>query len=383
MPRILIVGGGILGTFHALEAVRRGWEVTHFDASAEPQASTVRSPGALNWSWAATGLDLDLSLRARAAWDEVARTAPGIELRRTGSMVLATTLDEVAVLGHLAARADAERRGWTLLDEHAIRSANPALQGMAIAALHSAVDAAVEPRSVLGELRDLLSAHDGYRFLGGREVHDYGPGSVTDITGRVHKGDLVILCPGRSSSLTTSAVRQPAVLRDVHIQVAQTEPSEARLPVPVADLASLGRHGLLGDEAPVRRHEDPLLGETEVRFTCVQRASGALTLGEARQLEEPFGFDVAERPTKTFLAHLEALLGREAPPVTRQWAGVVKECTDGRLWFRETLDETVALVTGADQRGIALAPVIAADTMDWLLEGDETGATRPGAAGAA
>lgn len=383
MPRILIVGGGILGTFHALEAVRRGWDVSHFDASAEPRASTARSPGTLNWSWAASGLDLALSLRARAAWGDLTGSAPGIELRCTGSMVLATTLEEVGVIGRLAARGDARQRDWRMLDEAAIRSTNPAVQGVALSALHSRIDGVVEPRAVLGQLRDLLARHDSYRFLGGREVHDFGRGSVTDTTGRVHRGDLVVLCPGRSSSLTNSALRQPAVLRDVHIQVAQTEPLDGELPVPVADLASLGRHGLLVDEAAVPRHDDPLMGDTEVRFSCVQRASGALTIGEARQLQAPFDFDVAERPTRAFLDHLGALLGRPAPPVTRQWSGVVKECTDGRLWFREALDETVALVTGSDQRGIALAPVIAADTLDWLLDGDETGATRPGAAGAA
>ena len=105
----------------------------------------------------------------------------------------------------------------------------------------------------------------------------------------------------------------------------------------------------------------------ELRLTCVQRPGGGLTVGEARvTLEEPFDFDVAERPTKMLLAHLETIIGGPVPAVTRQWTGTIRECVDGRLWFRDDLDETVAMVTGTDQRGITLAPVIAADTFDWL-----------------
>jgi glycine/D-amino acid oxidase-like deaminating enzyme len=379
MPRVLIVGGGILGTAHALEAVRRGFDVEQFEAEAEPRASTARSPGALHFSWAAGPLDLELSRRSARAWGELAGTDHGGFLRSTGSDVVAVTEHEFDVLQHLLARPDAADRRWELLEPSQVRRSNPAVRGAILGSLHSDLDVVVEPRAALDRLRSHLAGLDAFRFRGGREVRDFGADSITDATGRVHRGDLVVLCPGIRSDLATSALRQPSVLRPVRLQVAQTEPLAAVLAAPVSDVAAPLRHGLGGDVEPLPPQTDPLVGEVELRLTCVQRPGGALTVGEARTMEEPFDFDVAERPTKLLLGRLEEVLGCPVPPVARQWTGTVRECVDGRLWFREVLDDTVALVTGADQRGITLAPVIAEETFDWLMFGRDSGATHPGA----
>jgi glycerol-3-phosphate dehydrogenase len=41
--RVAIVGGGILGTAHALEAIARGHEVVQFEREAEARGATVRN----------------------------------------------------------------------------------------------------------------------------------------------------------------------------------------------------------------------------------------------------------------------------------------------------------------------------------------------------
>ena len=381
MPRALIVGGGILGTFHAIEALERGWQVDLFDAEAEPHDATARSPGALSPSWAADGLDLTLSLRARERWAEISRKVPDLKLRATGSLVVAADDRELQLLQEASGHASAALRGWQLIGPEATRLHNPALQGEVAGSLHSPLDAVMEPRTMLLRLREHLQTNPAYRFIAGREIRDFDAGSITDTTGRVYRGDLVVLCLGTRASLTTSVLGSPATLHRLRLQMLQTEPLGTDFPTLVADVHTLARHGLLSP-AMIERYAapDPLLGEYDVRFSCVQRASGALTVGEAREAEEPFGFDLAERPAKVLLARLEQFLGRPAPAVVRRWNGTLHECSDGRLWHRGDLDETVALITGADQRGITLAPVIAADTFDWLLDGIDSGATRPGTA---
>jgi FAD dependent oxidoreductase TIGR03364 len=380
MPRALIVGGGVLGTFHAFEAIDRGWEVQHFDAEPEPHEATARSPGAITSSWAGEGLDLELSLRARATWDALSDRWPGLRLRSTGSLVVALSADEMAVLEDVAGLPSAPEREWRLLDPGEARSLNPALGGAILGALHSPLDALVEPREVLEQVRRELDRHEHYHFRGGVEVRDFDAGSVTDSRGRVVRGDLVVLCPGTRTDLATSITAPPAVLKRVRIQMLQTEPVPAEVRTIVADTTSLLRHlrrsaatggGLPGPNCPA--------GEYEVRFNCSQRETGALTVGESREYDEPFEFDLAERPAKAMLSRLGDVLGSPAPSVVRRWAGTVHECVDGRLWYREDLDESVVVVSGTDQRGVTLAPTIAADTFDWVLTGIDSGATRPGA----
>ncbi|MCZ7630617.1 MAG: FAD-binding oxidoreductase [Microthrixaceae bacterium] len=381
MTRALIIGGGILGTAHAMEALGRGWEVTQFEVSAEPQASTPRSPGVLRFSRCAPGLELQLGMAAARAWRELAARADRALIRDTGSIVVATDDLEASVMAELADRVDAEDRCWRWLDEPSARAAHPELGGQVRGILTSDLDLVVEPRALLENLRGSVTANDRYTFRGGVEVREVGPDSITDANGRTHRGDLVVLCPGSRSDLTVSVLRQPPILRSIRLQMAQTERFEGTLPTPVSDLAALGQSGIGRSEGITGTAADPRLGSTEVGLTCVQRLNHSLTVGEARDQNEPFSFDVAQRPTDVLMNRLRVILGSEPPPVTRQWVGSVRQCVDGRLWLREDLDETVSLVTGAGQRGIMLAPVIAEETFNWLADGIDSGATRPGADG--
>jgi glycine/D-amino acid oxidase-like deaminating enzyme len=42
---MVIIGGGILDTAHAMAAVRRGHEVAHLERELEPRGATVRDVG--------------------------------------------------------------------------------------------------------------------------------------------------------------------------------------------------------------------------------------------------------------------------------------------------------------------------------------------------
>lgn len=381
MARVLIVGGGILGTAHAIEALGRGWEVVQFETSAEPNAATPRSVGALHFSRCAPGLELHLAMAAARSWRELATRTSRPLVRETGSMVVATDELEAGLLGALADRTDAEDRGWRLIDADKARESLPVLRGDITAALRCDLDLVVEPRSLLESLRTILLHDDHYTFKGGIEVRDVNADSVTDTSGRTHRGDFVVLCPGSRSDLAVSVMRQPSILRSTRIQVAQTERFDGDLGVPVSDLAALANSAIGRAEDLEGIPVDPLLGTTEVGLTCVQRRNRTLTVGEARDDNEPLEFDIAQRPTEVLMARLGAILGTQPPRIARQWVGSVRTCVDGRLWLREDLDETVALITCAAQRGILLAPVIADDTFDWLLHGIDSGATRPGADG--
>ena len=53
--RVVIVGGGVVGTMHALQACQRGWEVIHLEADAGPRRASVRNFGLLWVSGRAPG----------------------------------------------------------------------------------------------------------------------------------------------------------------------------------------------------------------------------------------------------------------------------------------------------------------------------------------
>src|ERR1700761_6436568 len=127
--RVVIVGGGILGTMHAVMARRRGLTVTHLEREPDGRGASVRNFGLVWVSGRRAGAELDLALRARELWAELGAAVPGLHFRAAGSLTLATAEAELRLLKEAAAMPDAVRRRFELLDPAAVRAANPALRG--------------------------------------------------------------------------------------------------------------------------------------------------------------------------------------------------------------------------------------------------------------
>jgi glycine/D-amino acid oxidase-like deaminating enzyme len=114
MERVVVVGGGVLGTMHALAARRRGLDVLHLEREPEPRGASVRNFGLIWVSGRAAGPELSLALRARAAWEELAAEVPAIGFRAHGSLTVAEDEAELQLMKEASARPDAAVRGYEL-----------------------------------------------------------------------------------------------------------------------------------------------------------------------------------------------------------------------------------------------------------------------------
>src|SRR5580693_4904845 len=266
--RVVVIGGGVLGTMHAVAARRRGYEVVHLEREGEARGASVRNFGLVWVSGRRAGAELALALRARELWAELGAAVDGLCFRPAGSLTLATDDAELRVLKEAAALPDAVQRDFELLDPGAVRAVNPALRGYLAAS-------AAEARP---------GRPSGYEWLPGREVTEIAPNAVRDHTGAWHQCDLVVLCPG---AVFTGVVGRylGALARDgvrrVRLQMMQTAPLAQRLATAVADGDSLryypaydlpGR-GQLPPQAPVAER-------TRAQLLMVQRADGGLTIGD-------------------------------------------------------------------------------------------------------
>jgi FAD dependent oxidoreductase TIGR03364 len=375
--RAVIVGGGVLGTMHAVAAQRRGFEVAHLEREAEARGASVRNFGLVWVSGRKAGPELGLALRARELWAELGAQVPGLGFRAAGSLTLATGDAELALLKEAAALPDAERRGFALLDPMAVREVNPALRGEFAGGLLCRADAIVEPRQVLPALRGYLAARgqgaSGYTWRPGREVTEVGPNAVRDHTGAWHRGDLVILCPGAAHTgvagryLARGGVLGVLGVRRVRLQMMQTAPLAERVTTALADGDSLRYYPAY--DLPGRAQLPPqaaAAGRARAQLLLVQRADGGLTIGDTHEYAEPFAFDVDEDAYDHLRARAEALLGASIPRVQRRWSGVYSEVHPGvaghALYHRAEVEPGVVLVTGPGGRGMTCSPAIAEET---------------------
>jgi FAD dependent oxidoreductase TIGR03364 len=370
---VVIAGGGVLGTMHAVAARRRGFEVVQLEREAEARGASVRNFGLVWVSGRRAGSELSLALRARELWQELGAEVPGLGFRAAGSLTLAAEDAELGLLKEAAELPDAPQRGFELLDPAGVRAVNPALRGEFAGGLLCRLDAIVEPRQVLPALRGYLAAGDegtsGYQWIPGREVTEIVPNAVRDHTGTWHHGDLVILCPGAAHTGVVGrylARGGTCPVRRVRLQMMQTAPLTERITTALADGDSLryypaydlpGRSQLAPQSAAAQQARAQLL--------LVQRADGGLTIGDTHEYGEPFAFDVDEDAYDHLRARAQALLGTPLPRTQHRWAGVYSEVnpTAGHgLYHRSEVEPGVVLVTGPGGRGMTCSPAIAEET---------------------
>jgi FAD dependent oxidoreductase TIGR03364 len=369
MTSMVIVGAGIIGTMHAVLARRAGWNVTQLDRDAEPRSASVRNFGLVWVSGRAEGPELDLGLRARRLWQDIATDAPGVGFRPDGSMTIAQLPEEVAVLEQVVARADAVDRGLHLLGPDEVRTVNPALRGEMLAGMHCTTDAVVEPRLALPALRRQLQTgagpdDRGYRFRGGRIVTELRAGSVVDHTGERHGADVVVVCPGAERQGPMADLLEAAPVRPVRLQMMQTAPLGEPLTTSLADGDSLRyypafRVPALADLPP----QAPVAARHHMQLLISQRATGELTIGDTHDYEEPFDFAGDEAPYEHLTQRAESILGRPLPAVRRRWTGVYSQCLDEAICHRRQVAPGLWVVTGPGGRGMTLSPAIAEQTM--------------------
>jgi FAD dependent oxidoreductase TIGR03364 len=366
---VVIVGGGVLGTMHAYTARARGHRVVHLEREAGPRGASVRNFGLVWISGRSTGPELELAQRARDLWERIGADVPGVGFRPRGSITVARTPAELAVCESAADGPESAVRGFELLDAGRLRELNPALRGSALGGLLCRRDGSVEPRQVLGAIRDHLNQDTAYTYLPDRTAVELADGAVRDHTGAWHHGDLVVLNTGATLTGIAGEHLSAAPIRRCRLQMMQTAPLDEELTTAVADADSFRyypgyrEHGIDALEA-----QHPIAAEHRMQLLMVQRADGGLTIGDTHAYDEPFDFAVEQAPYDYLSEVAEALLGRALPPIVRRWAGVYCETTDGATYHRSTVRPGVIAVTAPGGRGMTCSPAIAEATFTaWEL----------------
>jgi FAD dependent oxidoreductase TIGR03364 len=365
--RAVVAGAGVLGTWHALELVRAGWEVVHLESALAPTGASVRNFGLIWVSGRRDGEELDVALRARRRWQEVGADVPALGFRANGSLTIARTEAERAVMEAFAHLPAAAERGISFVEPDEVKERNPAVAGASTGGLHCGLDAAVEPRRALGALREHLAriAPAQYRFHPGHRVMAAEPGgTLVDAEGTRWAGDLAVVATGADYDHLLGTSVAAKRLQRVQLQMFETEPFGADLTTSIADADTLRYYPAYVD-APLEGlgPQGPVAAAHHMQLLLVQRADGGLTVGDTHAYEEPFDFALSEAPTDELLARAASILGAPLPRVRSRWSGVYAQRRDGGVCLRQEIEARVILVTGPGGRGMTCAPAIAADTL--------------------
>jgi D-hydroxyproline dehydrogenase subunit beta len=365
---LAVVGAGIVGLAHAVEASRRGLSVTVVERDDRARGASVRNFGH-GFVSAQAGEAHDIAVETRERWISLAREA-GFWLRESGSVIVARADDELAVMEEfVAARGDGAR----------VLGPNEVLERVPVAAdglrggLWAETDCRVDPREAVPALAAWLAAAHDVRFLWGATVHEVEPGRLRTSRGAI-QAEHIVVAPGDDTDRLFPALAERARLERCTLHMLRVAPPNGRAirPAVLTGQALLRYRGFADcPSLPAVRarlqSERPDLVAAGMNLIVTQRPDGDLVIGDTHAygpLPAPFR---DERLDELVLHETARLLGAGHLRVRERWRGVYAHAPEREFLIAAPADG-VRLVTVTTGIGMTTALGLAPRVLDDLLD---------------
>lgn len=363
---LAVVGAGIVGLAHAVEAVGRGLSVTLIERDARAVGASVRNFGH-GCITAQTGEILAFGERGRSSWLRLAREA-GFWAAETGTVVAARAPEELDCLAELA-----EQRGdgVVLLDAATTAARVPVAPDTLLGGAFLPRDLRIDPRAAAPAIAAWLAAQPGVRMLWDTAVTGVEEGVVHTARGDVTAVRTVVAA-GHDLDRLLPALTDAAGVRRCALQMLQVRLPGVHVGPAVLTGSSLLRYPAFaatkGATALRERWEleRPEMLAASVNLMLTQRPDGDLVIGDTHTYAATLDPWSSEELDELLLAETRALLGVAQLPVVRRWRGVYASAPEPFLRARAAPGVVAVSVTSGI--GMTTAFGLAADVFDNLLE---------------
>lgn len=335
--RIVIVGAGILGLAHAVAALDAGYRVTVLEQDAAAITASVRNFGHVGASVQAGELG-ELARESLPIWLGLVQRA-GVEARRSGTLAIARSAAEAAVLEEVVAdRAPEGARlftGAAAAEELRIDAGNAAA-GRIRAGLFLPADITANPRTAVARIAAWVDAHERGEVRFSTTVHSVDTGAVETNRGRF-EADEIIVATGHVMGRLFPELAETAGVRECALQMARVRaPHAMGLGPAVLTGTSMLRYGrFAGPAAEALRaellSERPELGEIDANVMFTQQADGTLLVGDSHMTHAAAPPFLDERWSQILLDEVASVLGAGRLEVLERWQGLYATSAKGDL----------------------------------------------------
>jgi FAD dependent oxidoreductase TIGR03364 len=371
---LIVVGAGILGTFHAYFAAKRGWRVLLLERGEWPGEASVRNfgtlmAGSLVGEWRRRGLE------SIAIYRELAPHA-GFEFYSSGSLYQVTTPTEAAVLEEFSQLAPEARCRCEVLEPSRATTLNPLLQREHVClALFFPDDARVEPRGLFRRLIPWLVREWRIEYRPATAAIDVwenaGEACVRTATGAEMHARHIVVCNGSDLRTLFPDRFTAASFQRCKLQMLRTVPQQqVPLPTTVASGLTLRRYPAFAVcPSWTRLNQEPVAAgvlEAGIHILAVQDADGSLVIGDSHEFSTGDFSEVLDaRIEGLILSEAHKLLQLPTWAIAERWHGVYSMPGNAEL-HRETMHGVIHLVTGIRGKGMTTGPAVARETIDAL-----------------
>ncbi|MFV0432460.1 MAG: TIGR03364 family FAD-dependent oxidoreductase [Leucobacter sp.] len=329
-PHLAVVGAGIVGLAHAVAALDAGYRVTVIEQDAAAVTASVRNFGHVSTS-AQAGEIGEIAREANPIWLSLAARA-GVEARRSGTLVVARSAAEEAVLQELIDERSPEGarllRGSEAAEKLGLPRAGRAPRAAAILPL----DLTADPRTAVARIASWVDAHERGEVRFATTAHGIDgrtSGTVTVATSRGGiEADHAVVAAGHLVGRLFPEVAETGAVAECALQMARVRsPHGAGLGPAVLTGTSMLRYGAFAGPAAEALREElarerPELLEIDANLMFTRQANGTLLVGDSHATHTSAPPFLDERWSRILLDEAASLLDAPRLEVLERWQGV-------------------------------------------------------------
>ncbi|MEE1961833.1 TIGR03364 family FAD-dependent oxidoreductase [Allomuricauda taeanensis] len=362
---VVIVGGGILGTFHAYHALEQGLKVCLLEKDAYPQGATTQNfgqvvPSGMNSKWQKLGREsLRIYKDIQSQFD--------ISIRQNGTVYLASNEEEEQLLVELRAINNNNDYASRMLTKGECMDRYPGLRKEYVkAGLFFPDEVTVEPRTMIHRLQEYLTTQKGltmkthFTVVSCERNGDWT--TVRSTSNEAMLAKKVIICNGSDFKNLYPEVFAQSDLEVSKLQMMQTKPQkDYSLKGSILTGWSIRRYEAFHEcpsFAQVKQNEpaDSLQKKWGVHILFKQAMDGSVILGDSHQYAdvdkmEDLGYDLDMDIDHFMLEEAKKIMELPTYEIQRRWYGMYSQCKTSDI-FQKTIDEHIHIVTGIGGKGM-------------------------------
>lgn len=366
MHDLIIIGAGVLGTFHAYHAAKAGKRVLLLEKDRYPVGATVRNFGQVVPSGLA-GRWLDYGRRSLDIYRAIQQEAD-ITIRENGTVYIASDQDEWTLANELHDRYEGIGYASELLTKAQCLAKYPSLRAdYVLGGLYFPQEMSVEPEQMIHRLIAYTQQKYGVDYRPGSMVVDVeskAGGAVVTLSNRQRfETGQVLICSGHEVRLLFPDVLASAGLVVSKLQMLLAAPvAGLNLPGNILTGLSIRRYEAF-QECPSYKQvvaNTPVADRAELRQWGIhilfkQATDGSIIVGDSHEYAPATEAEDLGYHTQDFINDLMLAEARRIVtfPLTIQktWAGFYSQ-TPAEI-FEHRIDESIRIITGIGGKGMS------------------------------
>ncbi|MEY8758178.1 TIGR03364 family FAD-dependent oxidoreductase [Chryseobacterium tongliaoense] len=362
---LIVVGGGILGTFHAYHALKRNLKVALLEKNSLPQGATVRNFGQV----VPSGMDLkwqNFGRESLALYNEL-QAQTDMTIRKNGSVYIASNDEEMQLIHELYEINKNNGYESVLLSKNdCIKKYDGLRSDYCKGGLFFPQELSVDSAEMIVKLHELLKEKSGLKIFYNTTVvetyEDDRQSIAITAEGTIFNAEKIIICGGHEFKTLYPKVFNESDLEVSKLQMLQTKPQGIySLQGNILTGLSIRRYESF-QECPsyekIKSLEKPNSFEKKygIHILFKQALDGSIILGDSHEYanakdSDALGYDLNMEIDEFMINEARKIIDLPTYEIQRRWFGVYSQCKTKDL-FEYNPSPNIHFVTGIGGKGM-------------------------------